>query len=66
MQTIYISLEEIVELKLVDRSGVARTLRFSKQSLEYSPKYDKGRKTRHLNWTEFGDLMMEKGHNRPL
>jgi len=66
MHTIYISLEEITVLKLVDRSGVARTLRFSEQSIEWSPKYDKGGKTRHLKWTEFEDLMMKKGHNRPL
>jgi len=64
--SIYIPPGEILELKLEDRSGVARTLRFSEQSIEWSPKYDKGGKTRHLKWTEFGDLMMEKGHSRPL
>lgn len=66
MQTFYIYLEGIAALKLVDRSGVARTLRFSEQSIEWSPKHDKGRKTRHLKWTEFEDLMMKEGHIRPL
>lgn len=64
--SIYIPPERIVALKLENRSGVAGTLRFSEQSIEWSPKYDKGRKTRHLKWTEFGDLMMKKGHTRPL
>jgi len=63
---INIPLGGIVALKLEDPSGAIRTLRFSEQSIEWSPKYDKGGKTRHLKWTEFEELMMKKGHNRPL